>query len=91
LRSRLLASPAVAVEPPDDALLSAVLVKLFADRQLRVSEDVINYLLLRLERSFAAAQEIVAALDRAALADQRAVTVPLARETLSRMQDRDRD
>ena len=57
LRSRLLAAPAVAVDAPDDALLGAVLVKLFADRQLRISEDLIAYLLPRIERSFAAAQD----------------------------------
>jgi DnaA regulatory inactivator Hda len=84
LRSRLLAAPAVAVEAPDDALLGAVLVKLFADRQLRISEDLIAYLLPRIERSFAAAQEIVAALDEAALAGQRAVTVRLARALLNK-------
>jgi chromosomal replication initiation ATPase DnaA len=64
-------------------------VKLFADRQLRISEDLIAYLLLRIERSFAAAQDIVAALDRAALAGQRAVTVRLARDLLN--QDRNPD
>jgi chromosomal replication initiation ATPase DnaA len=79
LRSRLFAAPAVAVEAPDDALLGAVLVKLFADRQLRISEDLIAYILPRIERSFAAAQGIVAALDRAALVGQRAITVRLAR------------
>lgn len=89
LRSRLLAAPAVAVEAPDDALLGAVLVKLFADRQLRISEDLIAYLLPRIERSFAAAQAIVAALDEAALADQRAITVRLARDLLN--QDRSPD
>ena len=84
LRSRLLAAPAVAVEVPDDALLGAVLVKLFADRQLRISEDLIAYLLPRIERSFAAAQAIVAALDAAALAGQRAVTVRLAGAILNK-------
>lgn len=91
LRSRLLASPAVAVEAPDDALLAALLVKLFNDRQLRISEDVIAYLLPRIERSFAAAQAIVAALDQAALAGQRAVTVKLARDVLTRDPSANRD
>lgn len=90
LRSRLLASAAVAVEAPDDALLGAVLVKQFADRQLRIGEDVIAYLLPRIERSFAAVQDIVAALDHAALAGQRAVTVKLAREILNRDRHPDR-
>ena len=83
LRSRLLAMPAVAVLPPDDALIGAVLVKLFADRQLVVGEDVIVFLLHHMERSFAAARRIVAALDRAALAAQRRVTVNLARRVLA--------
>jgi DnaA regulatory inactivator Hda len=90
LRSRLLAAPAVAIEAPDDALLAAVLVKHFSDRQLRIGEDVIAYLLPRIERSFAAAQAIVAALDEAALADQRAVSVRLARDVLNRTQTSDR-
>lgn len=90
LRSRLLASPVAAVKPPDEALLGAVLVKLFADRQLTVGEEVIAYLLVQLERSFAAAHEAVAALDAASLAGNRAITVPLAREILNRLRDPDR-
>lgn len=82
LRSRLLAAPLVAVQPPDDALLAAILLKLFADRQLRIGEEVIDFLLCRIERSGAAARRIVAALDRAALEAQRRVTVPLARAVL---------
>ena len=84
LRSRLTAMPAMAIGAPDDAVLAAVLVKLFADRQLRVGEDVVSYLLGRMERSFAAARTLVARLDRAALAERRAVTVPLARAVLER-------
>ena len=82
LRSRLLAAPAVAVNAPDDALLSAVLVKLFADRQVTVAADVIGYLVARIERSFAAVRAAVAALDAAALAEKHAITAPFARRVL---------
>jgi len=82
LRSRLLAAPAVALRDPDDALIAALLVKLFADRQLAVGADVVQYLMPRLERSFAAATAAVESLDRAALAEQRPITVPLARRVL---------
>ena len=82
LRSRLLAAPAVALNLPDDALLGAVLVKLFADRQVAVTADVIAYLVPRIERSFAAARTAAAALDAAALAEKRPITVPLARRVL---------
>jgi chromosomal replication initiation ATPase DnaA len=82
LRSRLLAMPAVAVGTPDDGLIAAVLLKLFADRQLTVGEEVVAYLLRHMERSLAAARRIVAALDHAALAAHRRVTVNLARQVL---------
>ena len=82
LGSRLAAATAVRLEAPDDGLMEAVLVKLCADRQLAVGEEVLRYLLARMERSFAAARSLVAALDRASLAEGRAVTVPLARQVL---------
>ncbi|HXY98708.1 MAG TPA: DnaA/Hda family protein [Stellaceae bacterium] len=82
LRSRLVACPVAAVAAPDEALLGALLVKLFADRQLPVSEEVVAYLALQLDRSFDAARRAVAALDAAALAEHRRVTVPLARRVL---------
>ncbi len=85
LRSRLTALPAIAVGAPEDALIEAVMVKQFADRQIRVSPDVIAYLVPRLERSLATVREVVAALDAAALAERRAITVPLARQILDQV------
>ena len=83
LESRMTGAGLARIEPPDEALLAAVIVKLFADRQLEVSPRVVNYLTLRLERSFAAAQEIVARLDAAALAAGRKVSPELAAEVLA--------
>ena len=83
LTSRLRAVPAVDLQAPDDALLRAVLVKLFADRQLVVDESLIGYLATRIERSFAGARAAVEGLDREALRQQRPVTRALAAETLS--------
>jgi len=82
--SRLRAVPAVELNPPDDALLRAVLVKLFADRQLGVDETLIGYLASRIERSFAGARAAVEALDREALRQKRPVTRALAADVLSR-------
>jgi chromosomal replication initiation ATPase DnaA len=82
LASRLRAAPAVAIGPPDDALLGALLVKLFDDRQLAVAEDLIAWLLQHMERSFAAARTLVEALDERSLRQQRPVSVALARAVL---------
>ena len=90
LRSRLAAAPAVAVGAPDDALIGAVLAKLFADRQLRVGEEVVTFLLARMERSLDAARRIVAALDAAALTGRRNITVPLARRVLNDIEENDK-
>jgi chromosomal replication initiation ATPase DnaA len=82
LASRLRAMPQMGLGAPDDALLRAVLVKLFADRQLRVDDAIVSYIATRIERSFAAARDIVAAVDREALQQKRPVTRALAAELL---------
>jgi len=87
LASRLRAAPAVAIAPPDDGLLAAVLVKLFADRQVRVAPGVIRFLLRRMERSFAAAGTLAERLDRLALGAGRPITIALARRALAEAGD----
>jgi len=82
LGSRLKALPVVVLTPPDDALLRAVLVKLFADRQLAVDESLIGYLATRIERSFAGARDVVARLDDEAMLRKRPLTRALATEVL---------
>jgi chromosomal replication initiation ATPase DnaA len=68
LASRLRLVPSAKLDAPDDALIAAVLVKLFADRQIAVEQDLIAYLLPRMERSLGSARELVAKIDAAALA-----------------------
>jgi chromosomal replication initiation ATPase DnaA len=82
LASRLRAAHLVALGVPDDDLLRRVLVKLFADRQLAVDRTVIDYIVVRMERSLAAANVVVEALDRAALAEGKGVTRALAAAVL---------
>ncbi|MBF0335099.1 MAG: DNA replication protein [Alphaproteobacteria bacterium] len=82
LASRLNAIPAIAIQAPDDALMAAVLVKLFADRQLEVGAGVIEWLVTRGERSFQAAGAVVARLDAQALAERRAITLPFVRAVI---------
>ncbi|WP_152491934.1 DnaA/Hda family protein [Roseovarius sp. THAF27] len=82
LASRMQGTPAVELDLPDDRLLTAILAKLFDDRQLTPTPDVIPYLLRRIDRSFEAAREVVALLDSAALSRKRALTRPFARDVL---------
>lgn len=82
LASRLKAATTVEIGPPDDLLLSQILMKLFADRQLALDDKVIAYIVPRMERSLAAAQAIVERLDRLALARGTRINRALAAEVL---------
>ena len=82
LASRLKAAPSVAIEPPDDSLLAAMLVKLFHDRQIIVGADVMHYILPRIERTYEAARDLVERADHAALSNKSGVTVPLISKLL---------
>lgn len=83
LASRVLAADVARLGPPDDALLTAVLVKLFDDRQLNVAPQVITYLTTRIDRSFREAAHIVARLDEASLRERKPITVKLAGRILN--------
>ncbi|MCJ7994757.1 hypothetical protein J5N58_11210 [Rhizobium cremeum] len=85
LRSRLKAATMVEIGSPDEALLSQVMVKLFADRQLYVDDKIVGYIVQRMERSFSAAQEIVERIDRLALSRRTRITRALAGEVLNEL------
>lgn len=78
LKSRMQGALEASIDAPDDALLSTLLVKLLADRQMMPPPDLIPYLLKRMDRSFAAANHIVSQLDRESLARKRPITRALA-------------
>ncbi|TQS72323.1 chromosomal replication initiator DnaA [Rhodobacteraceae bacterium] len=82
LRSRMEATASARLLPPDDALLAAVLVKMFADRQIHVPVTLIPWLVGRMDRSMATARALVNALDARSLEEKRAITRSLAAEVL---------
>lgn len=82
LRSRLRAVPVVTLQPPDDHLLRALIVKFCADRQMNIDETVVNFIATRTERSFAAVRHAVDQLDAESLRLGRPVTRALAAELL---------
>ncbi|MCG5478079.1 MAG: hypothetical protein KK478_03260 [Ensifer alkalisoli] len=85
LRSRLKAATVVEIGEPDDELLTQVLFKLFADRQLLVDERLVAYIVNRMERSLATAQLVVERLDHLALSRGTRLTRALAAEVLDEL------
>lgn len=78
LRSRLMAAQLVELSEPDDNLLRQVMVKLFADRQISVEAHVIDYCVLRMERSLESAARLVSLIDAKALAERKTITRKIA-------------
>lgn len=85
LRSRMDAMPQVRLHAPDESLLAAVLVKLFADRQQQVPAGLIDWLVLRMDRDLGLARRLVEAIDRAALADKRPISRQIAAGLLDKL------
>lgn len=79
LQSRITASDIVTLPPPDDALLRAVLVKSFSERQIILSPNILEYILKRMERSLLMAGMIVEYLDMNALEKGQAITLKSVR------------
>ncbi|MEM6310653.1 MAG: DnaA/Hda family protein [Pseudomonadota bacterium] len=85
LKSRLQGAAQAELAAPDDTLLSAVLAKQFSDHQIMPNPDVIPYLVAHMDRSFSAARDLVAALNRESLAQKRGVTRPMAKNVLDKL------
>lgn len=82
LRSRLNAIPSVGIEQPDDRLVYMLFARLFAAKQLKVSDDVISYLASRSPRNFAELNDIVHDIDRLSLVEKRNISISLIRKLL---------
>jgi chromosomal replication initiation ATPase DnaA len=87
LRSRLDAIRVVELGPPDDVVLWGVLERFFRQSSIRPSQELLEYLVRRIERSVPRARDIVAKLDEAAGPEHRPVTRALAREILEKETD----
>jgi chromosomal replication initiation ATPase DnaA len=82
LKSRLCAAPSVEVQQPDDIALQGVFLKLCHDRQLKISPEVIQYILPRIERNYDSIRDLVSKIDTQSLSEKRAITVPFIRDFL---------
>jgi chromosomal replication initiation ATPase DnaA len=82
LRSRLAATPHVAIAPPDDALIGQLIIKLLGDRGIAAPLELGDFLVPRIERDYVSVMRIVDILDRVMLSHHRRMTVPLAKRAL---------
>lgn len=84
LSSRLLAANAVKIKHPDDELLKAVIIKQFTDRQVKISEKVLNYIMKNTERSFFAIRKLVSEIDEISLTEKKKITTAIVKRALGK-------
>ncbi len=82
LKSRLVATPVIRIEEPDDALVTALCERLLAVRGLALGPGAAEWLSRRIERSYVGIHRAVDALDAAAWAHKGRIGIPMAREAL---------
>ena len=87
LRTRLAATPVLALSDPDDALAAALVEKLLVQRNLQVPPGLVPWLLPRIERTHVGLIQAVDALDEAALARRVRLSVRLARDIFAAKQE----
>jgi chromosomal replication initiation ATPase DnaA len=83
LASRFRALVGFELGEPDEALLTALAVKLFADRQLLVPQAVVTSLVRNLERTPAAIRAFIATADAEAMRLQKPVNLQLVRALMA--------
>ncbi|MCF3945326.1 DNA replication protein [Acidiphilium sp. AL] len=87
LASRLRASLTIQIEPAEESLLEALLLRLAAARQMTLTAPLRQFLLTRLPRRPSVLHEAVARLDRAALALGTAPSRRMAERLLAELAD----
>lgn len=83
LESRILSIPTVKINPPDDDMLKMILIKFFSDRQLRISREVIDFIINRSDRSIYYLQDIVSKIDIMSMQKHKNITIPFIKQVLT--------
>ena len=83
LSSRLKTFSNLEINQPNDEMLLAILTKLLVDKQFIIkSNEIFEYILRRVDRSYQGINEIVNKLDILSLEKKRQLTIPLIKEII---------
>ena len=85
LKSRLNNVFTLKISNPDDNLIKMLLIKKFAEKQLQIHDDVVDFLVKNADRSYAAIANIVKMLEFYATEQKRKITPRFAKEILNKL------
>lgn len=86
LQTRINMLPNAAISEPDDIMLQMLIVKLFNDRQIKVSADIPNYIINNAPRSFAFIEKLIEEIDKISLAYKSAVNYIIIKKAIKSLQ-----
>ncbi|MDN5248133.1 MAG: DnaA/Hda family protein [Wolbachia endosymbiont of Tyrophagus putrescentiae] len=82
LHSRILSTMSVKIPPANEELLRIMLIKKFSDKQLKVDLKVIDYILMRIERSFNSISDVIEKIDHKSMGKN--ITIPFVSSLLTK-------
>ena len=72
----------VKIENPDDELLFAIILKNFSDRQIKIDEKIINFIISRIDRSYRKIDEFIYKIDELSLKKKKPINLKTIKEIL---------
>ena len=70
------------IEPPDDDLIFALILKNFSDRQIKLEKQIIEFIVNRIERSYSKISEFIYKVDELSLKKKKPINLKTVKEIL---------
>ena len=70
------------IEKPDDELMFAIILKNLSDRQISLSQKLINYIIQRIERSYSKIFDFIYKIDELSLKKKKSIDFKIIKEAL---------
>ncbi len=83
LVSRLKNCIVAKIEQPDDELIYAIILKNFSDRQIKLDNKIIDYIIKRIARSYSKMYEFIYKIDELSLKKKKSINFKIIKEIIS--------
>jgi len=83
LVSRLKNCIVAKIEPPDDDLIYAIILKSFSDRQIKLDNKIIDYIIKRIDRSYGKMHEFIYKIDELSLKKKQSINFKIIKEIIN--------
>ena len=70
------------IEKPDDEMIYALILKNLSDRQILIEKKLINYIIMRVERSYSKIYEFIYKIDELSLKKKKSIDLKIIKEVL---------